>query len=484
MTRHLLGHGKTTQQPVGFTGADLHLEVALLDAGQAFLQAAGNAEGAAAHLGRLAAQLVDQIVGATAACGHQGKQVGAGDGDQAKAGIEAAAHPLEGGEGPHHEDQLRGQAKGLAIHQVVEIPRQLGQHVGIERGRERIGEHHPHQPPHRARIDARGDHASRLQLGHQAAGIAGGGGGDHPTQAAAQPLGDLAHHAEVVVNQGPIAGHGQVSRVGIGVEKAEAHELLQITGRPLFRHGRRVDAGLDQGLAVGDLDARHVIEAEHPPGGELPHHPGDADAAVLEELLAEPGRMFGFQAEIQLPQQHPPAFLGDRHPVAALAPAGMALQQGCDLLQHLQVEPEQALQAWPLDLEHHLATAAQAGAVHLGQAGGPEGALLQVHHLNAAFTQLLLQQLLGHGKGESGHLVLQPGQFLHVAGRQHIRPGREELPELDEGRSQAQQLSGEPMGPPLLAGSPALRGNTAAVGPIGAIGPEAGQQAQHRQPDA
>ena len=194
--------------------------------------------------------------------------------------------------------------------------------------------------------------------------------------------------------------------------------------------------------------------------------------------------MFGFQAEIQLPQQHPATFLGDRDPVAALAPAGMALQHGGDLLQHLQVEPEQALQAWPLDLEHHLATAAQAGPVHLGQAGGTQGALLEIHHLNAAFTQLLLQQLLGHGKGKRGHLVLQPGQFLHIAGRQDIRPGRKELPELDEGRSQAQQLTGEPMGPPLLAGGPALRGDTAAIGPIGAIGPEASQQAQHREPDA
>ena len=438
MARYLLGHGQTTQQPVRFTGSDLHLQVTLLNAGQAFLKAARNPQGAAAHLGRLATQLVNQVIGATAACGHQGKQVGAGDGNQAKAGIEAAAHPLEGGEGPHHEDQLRGQAKGLAIHQVVEIPRQLGQHVGIERGREGIGEHHPHQPPHRPRINARGNHSGRLQLAHQATGIAGGGGGHHPSQAAAQPLGDLPHHAEVVVNQGPIAGHSQVSRVGIGVEEAEAHQLLEVTGRPLFGHGRRVNAGLNQGLAVGDFDAGYVIEAEHPPAGELPHHPRNADAAIFKKLLAEAGRMFGFQAEIQLPQQHPPTFLGNRHPVAALTPTGVALQHGGDLLQHLQVEPEQALEARPLNFEHHLAAAAQAGPVHLGQAGRPEGALLQIHHLNAAFAELLLQQLLGHRKGEGGHLVLQPGQFLHIASRQHIRPGREELPELDEGRSQAQ----------------------------------------------
>ena len=47
--------------------------------------------------------------------------------------------------------------------------------------------------------------------------------------------------------------------------------------------------------------------------------------------------------------------------------------------------------------------------MHLGQAGRTQRLALQVNDLGAALTQLLLQQVLHHGKGEGGHPVLQGG---------------------------------------------------------------------------
>ena len=44
--------------------------------------------------------------------------------------------------------------------------------------------------------------------------------------------------------------------MGISVKETKAHQLLEITGGPDFRHGRRVDAGLQQRLPVVDLDPR------------------------------------------------------------------------------------------------------------------------------------------------------------------------------------------------------------------------------------
>ena len=79
--------------------------------------------------------------------------------------------------------------------------------------------------------------------------------------------------------------------------------------------------------------------------------------------------MLRLQTKVELPQQHAPTFLGDPDPVAPLAPAGVALHGRRHLLQDLQVESEQLLQTRTLHLEDHLSAAAQAGAMHLGQAG-------------------------------------------------------------------------------------------------------------------
>ena len=153
------------------------------------------------------------------------------------------------------------------------------------------------------------------------------------------------------------------------MKEAIAHQLQQIAGGSFLRHGGRVDAGGEQGLPIVDLDAGHVIEAEHPPAAQLPHHRGDPDAGIIQELLAKPSRMFGLQPEIQFPQQHAAALPGDPHPIAAPSPAGMALHRRRHLLHHLQIQAEQPLQARTLHLEHHLAAAAQAGAVNLSEAG-------------------------------------------------------------------------------------------------------------------
>ena len=143
--------------------------------------------------------------------------------------------------------------------------------------------------------------------------------------------------------------------------------------------------------------------------------------------------MLGLQAEVELTQEHTTTFLSDGDPIASDAPLGMALQHRRDLLHDLEVEAEQTLQPGALDLEDHLPATAKAGAMDLGQAGGPEGLLLDINDLGAALPQLLLQQRLGRVEGEGRDAVLQPGEFFNPAGRQHIRPGRKELTELDEG---------------------------------------------------
>ena len=121
MTGTLLANGHPPQQAIGFPGTDLHLQIPLFNARQAFIQPLGDAQGPATHCSGLAREFIEQIVGtATTGC-HERQQVRAGYCHQAKAGIQGAADPLKGGEGPHHKDEFWGQAKRLAINQVVEV---------------------------------------------------------------------------------------------------------------------------------------------------------------------------------------------------------------------------------------------------------------------------------------------------------------------------------------------------------------------------
>jgi hypothetical protein len=118
---------------------------------------------------------------------------------------------------------------------------------------------------------------------------------------------------------------------------------------------------------------------------------------------------FGFDAEIQLPQQHPLAFPSHTHPIAATAPTGMALHHSCHLGHHLQIKAKQPLQPRPLQLQNHHPATAQNSAVHLGEAGGPQRGRVNLHDLVAAGPQLPFQECFGQGKGEGGHPVLQAG---------------------------------------------------------------------------
>ena len=272
--------------------------------------------------------------------------------------------------------------------------------------------------------------------------------------------------------------------MGIGVEETEADQLLQIAGGPFLRHRRRVDAGADEGLPVVDLDARQVVETEHPAGAEFPDHRRDADARVVEELLPEAGGMLRLEAEIQLPHQYAAALLGDAHPVASGPPAGMALHHRRHLLEHLQVEAEETLQSGPLHLEDDLAAAAQAGPVHLSEAGGAEGIDRQIDDLGPPLPQLPLEQGFHHCEGKGGHPVLEMGQFLHHLDGQHVGPGREQLAQLDERRAELEELGREPAGAAPLPGSLAIGCAPPRVGPGPAIPPEPCQELHHQSPDA
>ena len=167
MADRLLGQGHPAELTIRFAQPHLELKIPLLQAFQTFIQAPREGSSAAAEGPDLTAEFVEQIVAAGAAGGHEWKEIRLGDRHQAKSGIKAAANTLEGGQRPHHEDQLNRQTKGLAIDQVVEIAGEFVDHVGREGWGEGLLQHQPHETAHRTHINATGDHSGRLQLLHQ-----------------------------------------------------------------------------------------------------------------------------------------------------------------------------------------------------------------------------------------------------------------------------------------------------------------------------
>ena len=217
------------------------------------------------------------------------------------------------------------------------------------------------------------------------------------------------------------------------MKKAEAHQLLQITRRSDLGHGAGVDLGRHQRLTVVDLDPWQVIETKHAAGAELPDNTGYANAVIVEKLLTEAGRVLGLHSEIKLPQQHTATFPSHGRPIPTTAPARMALKHNRHLLHHLEIEAEQLLQPRTLHFQHHLATAAQAGAMDLSQGGGTQRLRVEIDHLSATLPKLLLEHRLNAIKPEGRNTVLQSSQFLDPARRKNVRTRGKQLPQLDEG---------------------------------------------------
>lgn len=161
----------------------------------------------------------------------------------------------------------------------------------------------------------------------------------------------------------------------------------------------------------------------------------------------------------------------------------MALQHRSHLLHDLEVQAEEALQTRPLDLEDHLPATAEAGSMHLSQTGGAEGLLFDIDDLGTALTELLLQKRLCRIKGEGRDAVLKAGKFRDPTGRQDIRPGREQLTQLDERRPQREQLGRQPAGTAPLAELLPILGDTAGITPGLSIPPKKQQELKNGRPD-
>ncbi len=106
----------------------------------------------------------------------------------------------------------------------------------------------------------------------------------------------------------------------------------------------------------------------------------------------------------------------------------------------------------PLRLDDDALAADERRAMHLAdRAGGQRLRLDRVEHVLPGNAQLLLHHRDDLGLAHRRHFVLQRGELRDELRRQEIRAGRENLPELGEGRPKLLQRGAQPLGLPLPA---------------------------------
>ena len=267
------------------------------------------------------------------------------------------------------------------------------------------------------------------------------------------------------------------------MKEAIPDQLLEIAGGTDLGHSTGIDLRRHQGLTVIHLDPGQVIETEHPAGAEFPDHARNPDTLIVEELLAEPGCVLGLNPKIEFPKQNPATLACHRRPIPSSPPARMALKHGRHLLHHLQIKAKQRLKTRSLHFQHYLATAPQAGAMHLSQGCGAQRLRIEIDHFGTSLPKLLLKHRLNAIKPEGGDAVLKSREFLHPARRKNVGARRQQLAKLDEGRAQPDQFPSQPAGSQRLANRPLFRGRFTSIGPTLAIPPQQKQQGENGPPD-
>jgi hypothetical protein len=240
--------------------------------------------------------------------------------------------------------------------------------------------------------------------------------------------------------------------MGIGVEEAVHHHHPQVESGQALHHV--LEAQLPGGEAIVEpvhLRAPQVLHDQDPAGGQGLHDQGDPDLRVPAERLPEAFHVLRLLPEVHLlPHPHgelanhvrdpPDVVVGEEDVEPEEDPEGEIQVQGHHLL-HSRAE----------DLHHHL-PALVPGPVDLSQGGGGHRRIVRKSskHLRHGSAQLRLHHGPSGFGGDGRHLVLEGSQGREIGLRNQIRPGAEDLGQLDEGGTHLRDGGDEPPGPSLV----------------------------------
>ena len=226
----------------------------------------------------------------------------------------------------------------------------------------------------------------------------------------------------------------------VGVEPAIDQNHVQHGVRPDAGQLLRIDTPRPQPFGV---DGRHPVQIvlnQNPVGGVIPMDGRDDHVAIAREVGGEPVGVAALDGEIQL-VQHGFGQLGDQGARAVSGDLGAGLfglsRQFGD---QAQVGLDAGAHAGAADFQHHLGPVQKGGAMDLGDGGGGQGRHVKTaEDLFGRPAQRRLDVRAQNIEVQGGPAALQPFEFLDPVGRQQVRAGRQNLAQLDEGRTQRLQ---------------------------------------------
>jgi hypothetical protein len=246
--------------------------------------------------------------------------------------------------------------------------------------------------------------------------------------------------------------------VRVGVEEAEGEDLRQEDPRPPDRHLGRVDAQPPQAVQVVDVHPLDQLHGQDPAGRVLLVDQGHVGERHPGQLRLAPLHRPALDVQVDLAPQAPLELPGDRHRLVRGQERQPALGQLREVLQDVQVGPDDLLDARPADLQRQLAAVGPDGAVDLRDRGRGQRLRVDGEELRGRAAVLLVQDRPGLGERERPHRVAQQRQLAGVRLRQDVGPGAQDLPELDERRAQILADQAEPPGPVVRRDVVAHRG--------------------------
>ena len=177
------------------------------------------------------------------------------------------------------------------------------------------------------------------------------------------------HHAEIKQADHVVGQDEKIAGVWVGMEEAMIENLGQQDVGTAAGDQLAIVALLVQPVQQGNLDTVHEFGGQHAFGGLLPAHLGDVNRLVVQKGTGHPFHAGGFQGIVHLLFDGSGKLFDDLDRPVVGNLFDVALGQGSQVEHDLQIHLHQLADPRPLNLDGHILTVFESGAVDLPDGG-------------------------------------------------------------------------------------------------------------------